>query len=90
MHCSEIIKISDNQKVSEVRKKKFAITVAPQNTIMRIARTRKVKEEKSDSILLQETKGELFENSLNWQSARSSIAKMQEGLLRKVENPKTK
>ena len=83
-YCGSIIKVGSNQKVTDVRKKKFCnkshATFYQQS--LRPPKPPKLKQPKIDLYSMR-TKGELFKKSKNWQSARSGIRKHAERVFKK-------
>ena len=86
LFCSNIISIT-NKKISEVKKKKFCnhTCAAKYRNLTNSPKPSKIKKQK-ESNLFKITKGELFKNSKNWQSARSTIQRM----ARKIFNESNK
>lgn len=86
--CGKIIEVKDSEKIPEVRRKKFCNQVCNGNS-KKVVKDINSKREKTrikrgqierkiyeDEIsILNKTKGELFNNASNWQSARSCIQK---------------
>jgi len=77
LNCGKDILPQINQRLSDVKKKQFCnkSCSAQFNNLAR--RKNKPKRESKENVikLLYRTKGELFSNRSNWQSARSSIQK---------------
>jgi hypothetical protein len=69
--CNKILEVKDHQKVSYVRTKEFCNTRC--SALLREQLTKKPKYVRIDKTMATRTKGELFENRSNYQSARTAI-----------------
>lgn len=89
-NCGKIIEITDNEKVSTIRRKKFCSQKCnglskrldiDNNELDKHTRSRRrkgvlpLKQHFENISILNKTKGELFKVRSNWQSARSAIQK---------------
>lgn len=88
--CNSVIKVSERERVSAVRKKTFCSRSCSStyNNKLREKRVKKadIKKERIDAIS-ELTKGELFTNRGSYQSARSTICKIARRVYRASDNP---